>query len=103
MSTLQERAYQALRQVEDPEAGINIVDLGLVYDIRGDADRLELVMTFTSEACPAGPVIAEAAEDAVAALPEKPQIAVTITFEPLWTLDRITPKGRELLAMRRGP
>jgi metal-sulfur cluster biosynthetic enzyme len=101
MSTLQERAYEALRQVEDPEAGINIVDLGLVYEIRGDAERLELVMTFTSEACPAGPVIAQAAEDALAGLAEKPQVTVTVTFDPPWTIQRITRKGRELLAMRR--
>jgi metal-sulfur cluster biosynthetic enzyme len=101
MSTLQDRAYEALRQVEDPEAGINIVDLGLVYDIRGDAAGLDLLMTFTSEACPAGPMIAQAAEDALAALAEKPQVTVTITFDPPWSLERITRKGRELLAMRR--
>ena len=101
MSTLHDRAYEALRQVEDPEAGVNIVDLGLVYDIRGDAQDLEIVMTFTSEACPAGPLIAQAAEDALGGLAEKPKVVVTITFDPPWSLERITRKGRELLAMRR--
>jgi metal-sulfur cluster biosynthetic enzyme len=101
VSTIVERAYAALREVEDPEVGVNIVDLGLVYDVRGDDRRLELVMTFTSEACPAGPLIAQAAEDALANLAEKPKVTVTVTFDPPWSLDRITPKGRKLLAMRR--
>jgi metal-sulfur cluster biosynthetic enzyme len=95
MTGLVERARDALRQVLDPEVGLNIVDLGLVYDLREEDGALKLVMTFTTEACPAGPVLVANVEETLAAF--HPDIDVEITFDPPWTPERITPEGRRLL------
>jgi metal-sulfur cluster biosynthetic enzyme len=98
MSDLIDAARDALRRVDDPEAGINIVDLGLVYDIRAENGGVAVLMTFTTEACPVGPSLAAAAEEALQSLPGRPPVTLEITFDPPWTPERITPEGRALLA-----
>jgi metal-sulfur cluster biosynthetic enzyme len=95
MTDLVDQARDALRQVIDPEAGLNIVDMGLVYDVAASDEILAVTMTFTTEACPAGPMLVANVEEALAAL--HPNVAVEVTFEPPWTPDMITPEGRGLL------
>lgn len=97
MSDLVAQARDALKQVEDPEAGINVIDLGLIYDIREDAGGLAVAMTFTSEACPAGPTLAAAVEQALRSLPGAPEVTIELTFDPPWSPEMITPDGRALL------
>lgn len=97
MSDLADAARDILRQIDDPEAGINIVDLGLIYDVSVVDGRVQVLMTFTTEACPVGPTLAAAAEEALSQLPGKPPVELTITFDPPWTPERITPEGRALL------
>ena len=65
----EEQVRLALRKVKDPELNLNIIDLGLVYGIRVDGDRVAIDMTLTSPACPAGPQIMTDAERAVKAMP----------------------------------
>ena len=90
-------AWDALRQVYDPEAGISIVDLGLIYDIEVQDGVVTLRMTFTTEACPAGPILKHSAATALRALPGVREVRIEITFDPPWTPDRITPDGRAML------
>lgn len=97
MSDLADAARDALRRIDDPEAGINIVDLGLIYDVSVVDGRVRVLMTFTTEACPVGPTLAAAAEEALASLPGNPPVDIEITFDPPWTPERITPEGRALL------
>lgn len=97
MSDLIDRARDALKSVVDPEAGINIVDLGLVYGIEIEDGRLVAVVTFTTEACPVGPRLAEEAERALRAVAGPVPVEIRITFDPPWTPERITPDGRALL------
>lgn len=97
MSDLAERARDALKSVVDPEAGLNIVDLGLVYDIAIENGRLVAVITFTTEACPAGPRLAAEAGRAVEAVAGAVPVEIRVTFDPPWTPERITPDGRALL------
>jgi metal-sulfur cluster biosynthetic enzyme len=100
MPDLTDRARDALKQVLDPEAGINIVDLGLICDIRETGESsLTIDMTFTTEACPAGPYLMQAAETAVSALSGVDAVDMVLVFDPPWTPDRITADGRSLLRM----
>lgn len=95
MTDIVDQARDALRQVIDPEAGLNIVDLGLVYDLCEEEGALKLTMTFTTEACPAGPMLVANVEETLGAL--HPNVVVDVTFDPPWTPEMITPEGRGLL------
>jgi len=87
---------EALRQVEDPEAGMNIVDLGLVYGIEVSAGRVDVEMTMTTAACPMADMIVDQARDAIAAIvPEGTAIDVRLVWDPPWTPDRMTGIARE--------
>jgi len=89
---------RALRVVLDPELGIDIVSLGLVYGATRDGARAHVVMTMTSPACPLGEVLIEDAKAAVTSLvPGVREAAVELVFEPRWTPERMTPEAREQL------
>jgi metal-sulfur cluster biosynthetic enzyme len=81
----------ALRQVDDPEAGMNIVDLGLVYGIAIGEGKVDIELTMTTAACPMVDMIAEEALDAVTAVvPKGTVVNVEIVWDPPWTPDRMT-------------
>ena len=80
-----ESLREALRAVIDPEAGMNIVDLGLVYDVTVSTDGVRVVMTTTSPACPVGELIADEVEAALrTALPVGVPVDVALTWSPAW-------------------
>lgn len=86
---------EALRSVEDPEAGMNIVDLGLVYAIVARPGRVQVEMTMTSPACPVGPYLVDEAAAAVRALAaEGTEVEVNMVWEPPWTPERMSPEAR---------
>lgn len=102
--TLKERrgaeVVQALRSVIDPELGINIVALGLVYavGIEGDElDSVDVVMTLTTPGCPMHGTITADAKSVIAALPWVKNAHVTLTWQPPWTPDRMLDEAREIL------
>ena len=97
MTDLADLAREALKQVFDPEAGVNIVDLGLVYDIAEEDGGVRVVMTFTSEGCPAASHLLIAVEEAIANLPGSPTPDVRVTFDPPLEPEMITADGRALL------
>jgi metal-sulfur cluster biosynthetic enzyme len=85
-----------MRQVDDPEAGMNIVDLGLVYgiDVAGGAVRIDLTMT--TAACPMADMIVDQVRDAVTAtVPAGTAVDVQLVWDPPWTPDRMTGIARE--------
>jgi metal-sulfur cluster biosynthetic enzyme len=87
---------EALRQVEDPEAGMNIVDLGLVYLIEVAPSAVRVEMTMTTVACPMTGMIVEQAHNAVAALvPDGTAVDVRLVWEPPWTPDKMTGVARQ--------
>ena len=89
---------EALRTVVDPELGVNIVDLGLVYDIHSDRRRLAITMTMTSPACPLGDFIkAEVLQALEPWAGEFDQIDVEIVLDPPWTAERMSDAAREQL------
>ena len=83
-----------LPDVIDPELGINIVDLGLIYDIDVYEDEAHVQMTLTSPACPMGPYIMSEAKAAVECLHGVSHCEITLVWEPYWTPDRIDPRLR---------
>ena len=87
---------EALRAVEDPEAGMNIVDLGLVYGIDvGDAS-VHVDMTMTTAACPMTDMIVEQARDVVTRLvPDGTAVDIALVWDPPWTPDKMTGIARE--------
>ncbi|MEQ8696723.1 MAG: metal-sulfur cluster assembly factor [Bauldia litoralis] len=100
METLAQQAEAALRTVYDPEAGLNLVDLGLIYRIEATDDgAVSVTMTFTTEACPAGPFLVQAVENSLRALPVVTDVSIDVTFDPPWSLDRISYEGRETLRL----
>lgn len=88
---------EALKQVIDPELGLNIVDLGLVYDVRVDEGKAVVDMTLTSPGCPAGPQILGSAQAAAGTVEGVNEAEVNLVWKPFWTQDRIDPAVRAVL------
>ncbi|MFN8557105.1 MAG: metal-sulfur cluster assembly factor [Dehalococcoidia bacterium] len=89
----------ALFEVYDPEIGLNVVDLGLVYDVDVRDGDVTVQMTMTSPGCPLAPTIEAAARRAIAARPGVRRVAVDLVWQPPWTPDRISAAGRAALGM----
>jgi metal-sulfur cluster biosynthetic enzyme len=86
----------ALRAVDDPEAGMNIVDLGLVYGIEAGADGVLVDLTMTSAACPMAEIIVDQVQDAIAAVvPAQTLVEVRLVWDPPWTPDKMTGIAKE--------
>jgi metal-sulfur cluster biosynthetic enzyme len=89
---------EALRDVVDPELGINIVDLGLIYDIRIDDATVHVTMTMTSPACPLRDYIRDLVESTVTShVPDAERVAVEIVDEPPWTDAMMSDAARQQL------
>jgi metal-sulfur cluster biosynthetic enzyme len=84
----------ALRRVKDPELNLNIVDLGLIYDIAVDGSAVKVDMSLTSPGCPSGPEIMRDAENQVKAMEGVGEVAVNLVWSPIWTPERIEPRVR---------
>jgi len=92
-----EAVRQELRGVMDPELGISIVDLGLVYDIEVEDTLATVTMTLTSPGCPAGGQILMGAQSAAEAVEGVEKAEVNLVWKPFWTPDRIDPAVRAML------
>jgi len=91
-----EAVREALRQVEDPEAGMNIVDLGLVYAVEASADAVHVDLTMTTAACPMADMIMDEVHEAIRSItPPDTRIEVTLVWDPPWTPDKMTGVARE--------
>ncbi len=89
----------ALKQVIDPELMINIVDLGLVYDIAQEDRQVDVQMTLTSPACPAGPQIMQQAKMALERLDDVDEAKIQLVMSPPWTQERMTDDARDQLGI----
>lgn len=93
----EEQVREALKQIEDPEVGLNIVDLGLVYDIDVEGSAVNIRMTLTSPGCPVGPQILNGARMVVQDIEGVDEAEVELVWEPYWSPDRINPEYRAIL------
>ena len=89
MTISRDRVTQALREVFDPELGMSVVDLGLIYGVQVDGSRVRIIMTLTTQGCPLHDSMTEWVRQAVGRVPGVQAVDVTITFEPAWTPERI--------------
>jgi metal-sulfur cluster biosynthetic enzyme len=89
-----DQAKLALRRVKDPELNLNIVDLGLVYDIVVDGGTVRVDMSLTSPGCPSGPEIMGEAEQQIRTLPGVVDVQMNLVWSPPWTPERIEPRVR---------
>jgi probable FeS assembly SUF system protein SufT len=100
----EQAVWDALKTCFDPEIPVNIVDLGLVYDLAIDATPkgghdVHVKMTLTAPGCGMGPVIAEDARQKIAALPTVDSAKVAIVWDPQWTPQMISDHGRKVLGL----
>ncbi len=80
----EEEITEALKDVYDPEIGVNIVDLGLVYNAAVDDGKVDVEMTLTSMGCPAGPILIQQIEEAVASVEGVKEVNVNLVWSPAW-------------------
>jgi metal-sulfur cluster biosynthetic enzyme len=88
---------EALRQVEDPELGMDIVDLGLLYDVEVAGGSVKVTHTLTSMGCPVGPMIQEDIDRVTRELPGVEDVDVELTFDPPWTPDKMSDDAKFIL------
>ena len=94
-----EEVFEALKQVEDPELGMDIVELGLLYDVEVNGPRIKVIHSLTSMGCPAGPMIQEDIHSVVAALPDVEDVEIELTWDPPWTPDKMSEDAKFILGI----
>ena len=94
-----EQAKLALRKVKDPDLGLNIVDLGLIYDVRVTENNVDVDMSLTSPGCPSGPEIMGDAERQLKAIPGVGAVTINLVWSPFWSPDRIEPRVRAYMGL----
>lgn len=103
MVIAEESVYTALRQVMDPELFVNIVDLGLIYEVNVEEvdgrSNVAVKMTMTSPACPAGPELVQEVKDVLLDIGGVDDVDVEVVMSPPWTPDRMTEDARDELGM----
>ena len=95
MQPSEEALLDALRTVDDPEAGVNIVELGLVYAVEAAPPRAHVRMTMTSPACPLGDYLSDSVKNALQGrFAELTEVEVEFVWEPPWTPERMSESAR---------
>lgn len=92
-----EDVLEALRQVEDPELGMDIVDLGLLYDVEVDGPKVKVIHSLTSMGCPVGPMIQEDIFSVTSSVPGVEEVEVELTWDPPWTPERMSDDAKFIL------
>jgi metal-sulfur cluster biosynthetic enzyme len=92
-----EEVLEVLRQVEDPELGMDIVDLGLLYDVEVEGRRVKILYSLTSMGCPAGPLIAGDIDRTAREVEGVEEVELELTFDPPWTPDKMSEDAKFIL------
>jgi metal-sulfur cluster biosynthetic enzyme len=92
-----EEVLEILRQVEDPELGMDIVDLGLVYEVGVEDSTAKIIYSLTSMGCPAGPLIAQDIDSAARQVEGIDDVELELTFDPPWTPDKMSDDAKFIL------
>ena len=92
-----EEVLEALRQVEDPELGMDVVDLGLVYDVEMDGAKAKVLYSLTSMGCPAGALIAQDMDRVTREVPGIEDVDLELTFDPPWTPEKMSEDAKFIL------
>jgi len=97
--TLEEQVLESLKNVIDPELGINIVDLGLVYDVAVDDGTLRIEYTLTTMGCPIGPLIESQMRQMIEGVEGVDDFEAEMVFTPPWTPDKMSEEAKAALGM----
>ncbi len=97
MAVDKEEVYDALKRVYDPEIPADIVNLGLVYEVLVDGDRIAVKMTTTASGCPVGNYLVDQAKRAIARVEGVNEVQVELVYDPPWQESMITEEGRRML------
>lgn len=95
--TLEQRVWEALSRITDPEMPASLVDMGMVYRVAVTRGTAEIDLTFTSIGCPAMDMILDDVRAAVGAIQGIDKVALEVVWSPPWTKERLTTRGRILL------
>ena len=95
---LKQKIIEVLKQIYDPEIPVNVYDLGFIYDIDiSDDGRVHILMTLTVPGCPIYHIITQEISDKVRQIEGVSSVEVELTFEPRWSVDKITEEGKKRL------
>ena len=92
-----EEVFDALRVVEDPELGMDIVELGLLYDAEVEGAKVRITYSLTSLGCPVGPLIEQQIEEVVESLPGVEEVEAELTWDPPWSPERMSDDAKFIL------
>jgi metal-sulfur cluster biosynthetic enzyme len=92
-----EEVVEALRQVEDPELGMDIVELGLMYDVEVEGPKVHVTYTLTSMGCPVGPMIEEQIQEFAAQVPGVEAVEAELTWSPPWSPEKMSDDAKFIL------
>ncbi|MFH1851011.1 MAG: iron-sulfur cluster assembly protein [Candidatus Neomarinimicrobiota bacterium] len=95
----EKQVMDVLYQCFDPEIPVNIVDLGLIYDVAVVDKKVSVTMTLTTPGCPMHSQIAAGVRESVAKIDGVNEAEVIMVFDPRWTADMISPAGRKILGL----
>lgn len=95
----QEQVIDKLRECLDPELGVNIVDLGLVYGVYIEGNRVSVLMTLTTPGCPLDSYFTKDITTKLKALKGISDVSVELTFDPPWSPTKMSPEGKDLLGL----
>jgi len=94
-----ESIFEVLKEVKDPELGLDIVSLGLVYDVSVEKDKVKVVMTFTTPFCPYASQLEKEVKSTIGELEGVSEVEVEVTFDPPWTKDRLSDEAKVVLGI----
>ncbi len=94
-----ERVKKALSEVIDPEIGINIVDLGLIYDIKVEDDTVNVKMTLTVPGCPLGNFILTQAKEKIEEIEGVKNVNIELVWDPPWNISMISEEAKKMLGI----
>jgi metal-sulfur cluster biosynthetic enzyme len=92
-----EEIFEALRIVEDPELGMDIVELGLLYDAEVEGPKVHVTYSLTSMGCPVGPMIEQQIQEVVAGLEGVEDVEMELTWDPPWSPERMSDDAKFIL------
>jgi metal-sulfur cluster biosynthetic enzyme len=92
-----DEVIEALRQVEDPELGMDIVDLGLLYDVELENGNVKVIHSLTSMGCPVGPMIQEEIHTVASSLPGVENVEVELVWDPPWSPEKMSDDAKFIL------
>jgi metal-sulfur cluster biosynthetic enzyme len=97
MSVTRDDVFEALRAVEDPELGMDVVDLGLVYDVEVELPKVTVTYSLTSMGCPAGAMIQQQIDEVVASIDGVDEVVSNLTWTPPWSPEMMSDDAKFVL------